>query len=35
VDFGDFSRHFGLFKGCGDAVPFASAALGASTAPCC
>jgi arsenite methyltransferase len=33
---GDFSRHYGIFPGCGTASPFvANAATGASAAPCC
>ena len=34
---GDFSRHYGLFPGCGEAIPFASASggLGAGAAACC
>lgn len=34
---GDFSLHYGLFPGCGEAIPFASASggLGAGAAACC
>lgn len=32
---GDFGRHFGLFEGCGGALPFASASLADEDAPCC
>ena len=35
---GDFSRHFGLFEGCGGGLPFDQAASGAGSsgeAPCC
>ena len=32
---GDFSRHFGLFEGCGGALPFDSGAAPASATPCC
>jgi hypothetical protein len=32
---GDFSRHFGLFAGCGGALPFDSQAAGSSPASCC
>lgn len=31
---GDFSRHYGIFEGCGKALPY-DAASGASAAPCC
>jgi hypothetical protein len=31
---GDFSRHFGLFAGCGGALPFDQQSV-ASTASCC
>lgn len=34
--FGDFSRHFGIFAGCGAAMPFdAETGSGAAPAPCC
>ena len=32
---GDFSRHFGLFPGCGEVSPFASGEAGVAGAPCC
>ena len=32
---GDFSRHFGLFAGCGGGLPFDATASEAGTAPCC
>ncbi|MDP2367473.1 methyltransferase domain-containing protein [Rhodoferax sp.] len=32
---GDFSRHFGLFAGCGSTLPFDGAATDAAAAPCC
>jgi SAM-dependent methyltransferase len=32
---GDFSRHFGLFEGCGSAMPFDSTAAAMGTAACC
>lgn len=32
---GDFSRHYGLFEGCGGAMPFADAAAGSSAPACC
>lgn len=32
---GDFSRHFGLFEGCGGTLPFDSGAAAASATPCC
>ncbi|MEB3255259.1 MAG: methyltransferase domain-containing protein [Synechococcaceae cyanobacterium] len=32
---GDFSRHYGLFSGCGSANPFASAAEVGTAASCC
>ena len=31
---GDFSRHFGLFEGCGSSMPFSSAANGTSSGCC-
>lgn len=35
--FGDFSRHYGVFRGCGTAMPFgvANGASGILDAPCC
>ena len=37
IGIGDFSRHYGLFPGCGESLPFASAsgALTAGPAACC
>lgn len=32
---GDFSRHFGLFEGCGGALPFDDNAAAADATPCC
>lgn len=32
--FGDFSRHYGVFPGCGESLPFAPNAEGAATACC-
>ena len=32
---GDFSRHFGIFSGCGTALPFDAAAAGAVAGGCC
>ena len=32
---GDFSRHYGLFEGCGAALPFDDAAQAAGDSPCC
>lgn len=32
---GDFSQHFGLFKGCGAEIPFDAAAGSTDTSPCC
>ena len=32
---GDFEHHFGLFTGCGSAIPFASAATATTEASCC
>ncbi|HEY0859205.1 MAG TPA: hypothetical protein VGE16_19205 [Albitalea sp.] len=32
---GDFSRHFGLFEGCGGALPFDGSAAAGSATPCC
>lgn len=32
---GDFSRHFGIFPGCGTALPFAAAVSDASSQGCC
>ena len=32
---GDFSRHFGLFEGCGAAIPFDTAAVQLATGACC
>ncbi|OUS24501.1 methyltransferase type 11 [Gammaproteobacteria bacterium 45_16_T64] len=32
---GDFSRHFGLFEGCGKALPFDRDNLSEGAAPCC
>jgi SAM-dependent methyltransferase len=33
--FGDTSRHFGIFKGCGTDIPFAQTGAGAVAAACC
>lgn len=33
--YGDFSRHFGLFKGCGEAVPFDETASPSTSGACC
>lgn len=33
--FGDDSRHFGTFKGCGTDIPFAQTSAGAVAAACC
>jgi hypothetical protein len=35
--FGDFSRHFGLFPGCGSSLPFTGSGSGeaASNGSCC
>ena len=32
---GDFDRHYGLFEGCGGAIPFASASASGSGGGCC
>jgi len=32
---GNFNRHYGLFEGCGESVPFDAVANGVSAAPCC
>jgi hypothetical protein len=34
---GDFERHYGLFEGCGSAIPFdrATAARASAAASCC
>lgn len=32
---GDFSRHYGLFEGCGGGLPFDTAATGGETSSCC
>jgi len=32
---GDFSRHYGLFEGCGSAIPFDRETSTAAAAPCC
>jgi arsenite methyltransferase len=32
---GNFDRHYGIFEGCGKAIPFADAAQGADGAVCC
>lgn len=32
---GDFSRHYGLFEGCGDAIPFDTSAAGSGLAGAC
>jgi SAM-dependent methyltransferase len=32
---GDFSRHFGLFEGCGGALPFDDSTAAAEATPCC
>lgn len=32
---GDFSRHYGLFAGCGGGLPFDQEAAGATTSTCC
>lgn len=33
--FGDFTRHFGIFAGCGTDLPFGGPAAGPSSAACC
>lgn len=32
---GDFSRHFGIFEGCGSGMPFERALLSSDAMPCC
>jgi len=32
---GDGARHYGIFPGCGDSLPFTAAAAGESDGPCC
>jgi SAM-dependent methyltransferase len=32
---GDMTRHFGIFQGCGTAMPFATMATDGASAPCC
>ncbi len=32
---GDFSRHYGLFEGCGGGLPFAASAVSLATEACC
>jgi len=32
---GDFSRHFGLFEGCGGKLPFEPARTALETSACC
>jgi hypothetical protein len=32
---GDFSTHYGIFPGCGTAIPFAAEEAGAATSGCC
>ncbi|QAY76557.1 methyltransferase domain-containing protein [Sphingosinicella sp. BN140058] len=33
--FGDFSRHFGVFPGCGTSLPFTPVETAAGSSPCC
>ncbi|MDA0965138.1 MAG: methyltransferase type 11, partial [Cyanobacteria bacterium] len=32
---GDFDRHYGLFEGCGSAIPFDQGAAVSAAASCC
>jgi SAM-dependent methyltransferase len=32
---GNFSKHFGIFEGCGTPIPFDQAGIDTSTSPCC
>jgi hypothetical protein len=32
---GDFSRHYGIFEGCGTAIPYDDASTSSGAAPCC